>query len=443
MQDHGPPLHLQTLHRTPYGWPLRQLNIPRAHRITRGSPEVVVAVIDLGYNYHPHHEGHLWVNPRPKRGDVHGWDCADNDASLEPAGPDADTPYHRDHHCFIVGEVIACAPLCPVMVVRTGYRASPDCWWQAIEYAVEHGARVLVMPHGFLPHGRAASGPPLFYRGTDFTCPLDNPRLRRSIEAAWDAGCVFCCGTADNRGRRVAIATAALDAVLAVGSAGPLGRPADICADADYVQIAAPAGDRYTGDEMDRVWSTGGHGGYVSSTGGCMAAGFAGGVAALVWSHLPELSNEQLRQVLRNTAGNEAWDSKLGWGIIDAARAVRLRPGQLRQALHVDTETCRITSRRGRQVLSLQVANRGVFDIDRALLVVYNNDPSRPAVPRATWSKSVILKTRQVGHTIVPVRGLHAVQAEVELTETAEQLWVQACVLDHGGTDAVVTRRVH
>ena len=65
-------LHLATLHKTPYGWPFRQLRIPQAHKITRGSPDVVVAVIDLGYRLHPQHEGHLWVNPKPRCGDVHG-----------------------------------------------------------------------------------------------------------------------------------------------------------------------------------------------------------------------------------------------------------------------------------------------------------------------------------------------------------------------------------
>lgn len=442
MSDPARRLALSTLHRTPRGWPLRQLRVPQAHRLTTGSPEVVVAVIDLGYNPHPHHEGHLWVNPRPRRGDVHGWDCADNDASLEPTGPQAQTPYYRDHHCFIVGEVIACAPQCPVMVVRTGYRAPQDNWWQAVDYAVEHGARVLIMPHGFLTHGRDDRGIPLFYRGTDFSAPVDNPRLRRSLEAAWDAGCLVCCGVVDNRGRRAAFATTALEALVAVGSASRHGGPADVCADADYVEIAAPAGDRGTGNELDHVWSTGGHGGYVSSQGGCMASGFAGGVAALVWSRFPELTNAQLRQVLRNTAGNEQWDSKLGWGLLDAAGAVRLQAGQLRQDLVVAPKSCTLETHRRRQVLRVRLENRGAFDVARALVVVYNGDPTRPAAPRATWDQPQTLLTRQLGHAIVSVRGLHGATAPVVLGEATAPLWVQVCVLDHGGSDAIVTRQV-
>lgn len=440
--DDAQELDLGTLPRSPYGWPLQQLRIPQAHRVTRGDPAVVVAVIDLGYNPHPQHEGHLWVNPKPSRGDIHGWDCADDDASLEPTGPEAATPYYRDHHCFIVGEVIACAPACPVMIVRTGYRAGPDCWWEAIDYAVEHGARVLVMPHGFLSHGAQPDRAPLFYRGTDFSYPLDNPRLRRSLEAAWAAGCLFCCGTIDNRGRRAAYATAALDAVMAVGSVSRHGGPANICADADYVEVAAPAGDRGTGDELDRVWSTGGNGGYVASEGGCMASGFAGGVAALVWSRFPELGNAQLRQVLRNTAGNDEWDSKLGWGLLDAARAVGLRPEQLCQDLRVEVKACRVDTTVGPPILRVALRNRGVFDIARALVVVYDGDPRKAAAPRATWEQPETLLTRQLGHAILPVRGLHGAEARIALGEVTQQLWVQACVLDHNGSDAVCTRRV-
>lgn len=121
-------MNLLSLYKTPHGWPLRQLRVPQAHRVTRGNPEVVVAVIDLGYRLHPHHEGHLWINPNPTRGDLHGWDCHADDASLEYAGVGADTTYYRSHHAFIVGEVIACAPECRVMIVRVGY-GNPESWW--------------------------------------------------------------------------------------------------------------------------------------------------------------------------------------------------------------------------------------------------------------------------------------------------------------------------
>lgn len=435
MTETSPQLDLDTLHESPYGWPLRQLRIPQAHRITRGSPDVVLAVIDLGYRYHPHHEGHLWVNPNPTKADIHGWDCHDDDASLEYIGQKADSPYYINHHAFIVGEAVACAPECPVMVVRVGY-GNPDSWWKGIDYAVEHGARILVIPHGFITHG-LDSPDPLFYRGTDFSYPVDNPELRRALEDAYDAGCLILKGTADNRGRRVAAANAAIDAVVAVGSSSRKGEPADICCSADYVEIAAPGGQRDSEDETDLVWSTGGQGDYVSSTGGCMASGFAGGVCALVMSRFPHLSNEEVRQILRNTTSGDAWNPELGWGILDAERAVSLQEEELGQRLKVADDTDRLIHRDGKPLLQIALENRGAFDIERALVTVFTGDPRKAAAPEASMENPVILVNRQIGHAITGVRGLHSSMLEIALAEEPSgQIWVQAYTLDlHGSHD--------
>lgn len=442
MTDSAPDLHLSTIHQTPYGWPYRQLRIPQAHRVTRGDPGVVVAVIDLGYVGHPHHTGHLRVNPRPTRGDIHGWDCADDDASLEPTGPMADTDYYRNHHTFVAGEVIGCAPECRVMIVRVGY-GNHESWWRGIDYAVENGARVLVMPHGFLTHGPRGGGVPLFYRGTDMSYPEDNPQIRRALDDSYDAGCLIVRGTAENRGRRVAFHMCAVDSVIAVGSTNRHGRAANIATDADYVEIGAPGGERGTDDPLDLVWSTGGGGGYVTSSGGCMAAGFAGGVAALVCSRFPELSNEQLRQILRNTAQGDTWDSKLGWGILDAAAAVSLKPSQLCQNLHIEAECAAVKAVRRKPMLSVPIHNRGAYDVEKAMLVAYNGDPRKAAAPRATIEKPQLLLTRQLGHTIAPVRGLSSAQFTVRLTDLPQSdLWLQVCTLDRHGSDRVDTRRL-
>jgi len=431
------------MHKTPHGWPFRQLNVPQAHRITRGSPDVVVAVIDLGYNFHPDHEGHLWADPTPKKGAVHGWDFFDGDETLEPSGPDADTDYYRDHHCFVAGEVMACAPECKVMIVRVGYGKNPDCWWQAIDYATEHGAKVMVIPHGFLSHGSKRNKTPLFYRGSDFSYPLDNPQIKRALDDAYEAGCLICRGTCDNRGRRVASAYAAVESVIAIGSTNQRGQAADIAASADYVEVATPGGQRDSKDETDFVWSTGGANNYVSSTGGCMAAGFGGGVTALVWSQFPELTNEQIRQVLRNTAVGDGWDHELGWGILDAATAVRLKPNALKQDLRIDISSASLKTVRRKPVLSVEVANRGAFDVESAMLVAFNGDPRKPGAPKATMKKPEILVTHQIGHALAPVRGLHSSTFDVALTEKPpKEIWLQVCALDLGAPPEAETVQV-
>jgi len=432
----------------PYDWALKQLRISRAHKITRGSKDVVVAVIDLGYRDHPDLRKHLWVNPDPKSPARHGWDCHDDDASLEDNYYHPPTEYSMGHHAFVVGEVAACAPRCPIMAVRVGF-GNRDSWWRGIEWAVEHGARILVMPHGIMTQ-TSETGPLTFERGLDFTYPEDEPRVRPALEAAHAAGCLVVRGAADNRGRRVTTALAAIESVMAIGSSNRAGRPADICADTDCVEAGAPGGERHSGDERDWIWGCGGERNYIPFTGGCMASGFGGGVAALAWSRFPWLTNEQVRQVLRNTARGEGWTSKLGYGILDAAKVCGLRAAQLAQRLDVKRGSAR---RPNRKRLTVTVVNRGVFDVEQAMLVIYNGDPRKP--PSRTYAELI---TCQLGHTVAPVRGLSERAFDVDLSldsacpgvfdnaaafpAIGDPLWYQLYTLDRHGSTEVKAGRI-
>ena len=193
---------------------------------------------------------------------------------------------------------------------------------------------MLVIPHGYLTLN-PETGQPLFHQGTDFTYPGDNVGLLAAFDDAYRVGCLIFKGTADNRGRQVATANAAVDSVIAVGSTNRRGEAANIAAAAAYVEVAAPGGERDSGDPLDNVWGTGGAHNYIPFTGGCMAAAFAGGVGGLVAARYPHLSNDRLRQVLRNTAQGTGWDSELGHGTLDAYRAVALTEQQLSCRPHI------------------------------------------------------------------------------------------------------------
>jgi len=426
---------------TPYDWALEQLQVPAAHARHRGHPEFVVAVIDLGYRHHPDLEGHLWINPNPTRRDAegrqdrHGWDFADNDGSLEYQGPQAESGYYTNHHVFVAGEVAAVAPDCRLMILRVSYR-NHDSWYQAVDYAVQHGAKVLVMPHGYI--GRApGSEVPLFYQGTDFTWPEDNPKLRESLDNAYDAGCLVFSGTADNRGRRVAFFPVASEAVCAVGSANRSGEASNMAADADYVEFAAPAGQRGTTDPGETIWGLGGRQDYTSFEGGCMACSFAGGVAALVWSRHPEWTNEQLRQVLRNTARGQPRDAhqpdrKLGHGILSAEAALALTDEQLARDVRLLADSLTMTTHDGGFRLRGTLHNQGVWDARKAMVVVYNGDPTQPRSPQATLDQSgPELQTRQLGHAVTSVRGLQESDIELDCVGAAPaKVWFEVFCLD-------------
>ncbi|MFN7765644.1 MAG: S8 family serine peptidase [Planctomycetaceae bacterium] len=426
---------------TPYDWALEQLQVPAAHARHRGRPGFVVAVIDLGYRHHPDLEGHLWVNPNPTRRDVeqrqdlHGWDFADDDGSLEYNGPQAESAYYTNHHVFVAGEVAAVAPECRLMILRVSYR-NHDSWYQAVDYAVRHGAKVLVMPHGYI--GRApGSEVPLFYQGTDFTWPEDNPKLRESLDNAYDAGCLVFSGTADNRGRRVAFFPVASEAVCAVGSSNRTGEASNMAADADYVEFSAPAGQRGTADPGQTVWGLGGRQDYTSFEGGCMACSFAGGVAALVWSRHPEWTNDQLRQVLRNTARGQPRDAhqsdrKLGYGILSADEALALTDDQLTRDVRLVADSLKITPCEGGFRLRGTLHNHGVWDARKAMVVVYNGDPTQPRSSEATLDQpGPELQTRQLGHAVTSVRGLHESGIAIDCAGAAPaKVWFEVYCLD-------------
>ena len=143
-----------------------------------------------------------------------------------------------------------------------------------------------------------------------------------------------------------------------------------------------------------------------------MACGFAGGVAALAWSRFPDLSNEQLRMVLRNTArpakgvtpDADGWEPRLGDGILDAAKAVGLDETTLTRDARVRPSRCRMVTATELEVV---VRNHGAFDAERVAVVIYNGDPTRPVDPKATMeSPAAELQTKQIGHGILRARGL-------------------------------------
>ncbi len=418
----------------PYDWALEQLGIPEAHEVTRGHKDVVIAVIDIGYSFHPDHEGHLWTNPNPARGDIHGWDFAEDDASLDYDGSNP-RDYSRDHQAFVVGEVAAVAPDCPIMILRDGYEPHHrESWGRAVRYAVDHGARVLAIPHGYITQD-PNSGVPLFYKGTDFSYPGDNVEFLEALDYAYEKGALIFRGAADNRGRRVAVPFNALESVITVGSTNRHRMAAPtIAASTDYVEVAAPGGESPTDDPREKIWGTGGNQEYVPFAGGCMACGFGAAVAGLVVSKYPELSNRDIRQILRNTADGFGLDSYLGHGILDARRALTLSPQELRKAVSILPDQSRLRRESDRTVVEVAVRNSGVFDVNRVLVVVYDGDPTTAADPTATMASPKTLLRKQLGHSIVTAPGLEQVRAEVEvdLKEGHRELFAQASALDIG-----------
>ena len=106
-----------------------------------------------------------------------------------------------------------------------------------------------------------------------------------------------------------------------------------------------------------------------------MASAFAGGVAALAFSRYPGRSNDQVRQILRNTAQGNGCDSWLGHGIVDAFRAVTLDQAQIGPHLRIDGGASFVRQDGARVTAEVAVENAGALDIHRVLVVIFDGDP--------------------------------------------------------------------
>ena len=124
---------------------------------------------------------------------------------------------------------------------------------------------------------------------------------------------------------------------LAVGASTMLGERAPFSSYGSYVSLVAPGVDVLgalpsagTVSAFQPVHLPGSrHGRYGLGSGTSFAAPQVSGAAALVWAANPSLTAAEVATILEETAsGNGAWDSELGYGVLDVAAAVARASGR-------------------------------------------------------------------------------------------------------------------
>jgi subtilisin family serine protease len=248
----------------PDQWGLRTAGFPKAWDITRGSPSVVVAVLDTGVDAsHPELKGALVAG----RDIIHGNDnpADDNGHGTAVAGVVA---ARGDNGIGLAG---ACW-LCRVMPVKvlgadgTGMTADVAA---GIIWAADHGARVINMSLG---------GP-----GT-------TAALSEAIQYAAGKDTVVIA-SAGNNGLAIPFYPAAESSVIGVAASNEDDRLYSWSNHGAWVQVAAPGCN-------DAPWPGGG---YVSFCGTSAAAPLVAGVAALIRSARPNASAEQTAQAVNKS----------------------------------------------------------------------------------------------------------------------------------------------
>jgi subtilisin len=144
--------------------------------------------------------------------------------------------------------------------------------------------------------------------------------LAEACQSAWDAGIVLVAAAGNegdgDPGTEEVSYPAAFPSVIAIGATTQADGLASFSNTGSYLELSAPGVAVLSTYRKDR---------YATFSGTSASCPHVAGVAALVISANPYLTNLQVRSLLQDTArdlGPTGWDPGLGYGLVDAAAAV-------------------------------------------------------------------------------------------------------------------------
>ncbi len=301
-------------------WNLSLIDMPGAWAIEKGDPEVIIAVVDTGFDYtHEDLASQTWVNAGeiPDNGidddnngyidDVNGWDFSEppksdgNGKSQNGDNDPIDESGHGTHVAGIVGAAVdndlgisGIAWNCTLMPIRgAGVRGiRDDRSAAAIVYAVDNGARVINMSWG----GRERS----------FV-------LRDAVDYAYARG-VLMVAASGNGSEGASIFPAGYRKVISVAATEQHKQKFYQSNFGASIDIGAPG---------NVILSTHINNRYRPLSGTSMATAHVSGVAALIISKRPSLTHQEVRQILLSTTDPITESPGLvGAGNLNAARAL-------------------------------------------------------------------------------------------------------------------------
>ncbi|MCS7208561.1 MAG: S8 family serine peptidase [Fimbriimonadales bacterium] len=264
-------------------WGLTRIQASQAWAIWQPQRTVYIAIVDTGVDgAHPDLSQKM---RRHSNGAIYGYNALANSANAY------DGHGHGTHCAGIaaaqigngmgIAGVAGWNPALPaaqqfvqVMPVKVlndqGYGSFSDVA-RGVVWAADNGAQVISLSLG----------------GTAGT-----QQLADAVNYAWNRGCLVVAA-AGNNGNNAPFYPAAYENAVAVAATDPADRLTSFSQFGAWVDIAAPG---------EGILSTVLGGGYQSWSGTSMACPHVAGAAALIWAHVPSLTNRQLRTVLENNA---------------------------------------------------------------------------------------------------------------------------------------------
>ena len=335
-------------------WGLAKIGAPAAWDRSTGARSVTVAVVDDGVALdHPDLTPNLWQNPEEVDhngrdddddgyvDDVHGWDFVDGDADPSPAAS-GDERWHGSHVAGTIGAqgnngagIAGVNWNVSLMALRgigpAGGRS--DDLARAIDFAVEHGARVINASWGGGGTSQAISA---------------------AISRASRKGVLFVAAAGnDSQPSPSFPANLKLDNLISVGATGT-------------DDVLAPFSDRgaLVAAPGVGILSTTAPGRYERYDGTSMAAPHVSGLAALLWSVHPEATLEQVRKAILASGVPVKGVQN---GRIDAPRALAALDGEVggsAATLELSRDSLAFSVRPGRvpraQTVSLRASGGGM-----------------------------------------------------------------------------------
>jgi thermitase len=273
-----------------YQWNLPLIETAEGWNVTKGSEDVIVAVIDTGADLsHPDLQNQLVeginiVNPgKPPQDDVgHGTHVAGIISALvnNNLGVAGMTWYNR---------------IMPVKVLDQTGAGSTYSVAQGIIWATDHGAKVINMSLGN-------------YASAQF--------LHDAIKYAYDHDVVLIAASGNDNTERPGF-PAAYPEVFSVAATDSRKMKASFSNYGDYIDVAAPGVS---------IASTYPHNQYAALSGTSMASPHVTALAALIRSANPSLKNTEVMDIMRSSAqdiGTKGKDKYFGYGLIDVVQSLK------------------------------------------------------------------------------------------------------------------------
>jgi subtilisin family serine protease/subtilisin-like proprotein convertase family protein len=304
-------------------WQLPKIDAPTAWDTTYGSPGVLVAVLDDGFDLtHPDLATNIAINPNEIAGDgidndgngyvddVYGWNFALNTNNVMPADPRVDVHgtevagliAARVDNAMGVTGVAGRTKILPETVVSNGKMTSLGLARAAV-YAVSRGAKIIT-------------------NSTNIDPLVNDPVFCDAVEFAYDHG-VLWINSAGN-GNVADPPREAFEQMVLVAATDRTDHKTDYSNYGTGIDLSAPGGTATDGLLTTVPVQAGSYG---LAYGTSMAAPIVAGTAALIWAAHPGYTRDQVVSRLSTTADdlnflNPAYEDQLGAGRVNAGAAV-------------------------------------------------------------------------------------------------------------------------